>query len=50
MSWPLTNTGAIALYEKLGFAEIQRLAEKHPKRSGFAYKLYMKRSGDEGNV
>jgi len=41
-----TNTGAIALYEKLGFAEIQRLAEKHPKRSGFAYKLYMKRSGE----
>jgi len=45
-----TNTGAIALYEKLGFTEIQRIAEKHEKRSGFAYKIYMKRCGGEGGA
>jgi len=40
------NTGAIALYEKLGFREIQRTPEKHAKRAGFDYRIYMKHSAD----
>jgi len=41
------NTSAIRLYEKLGFVEIQRVAEKDAKRAGFEYRVYMKRSGGE---
>jgi len=44
------NTNAIRLYEKLGFAEIQRIAEKDAKRAGFGYRVYMKRSGGEGSA
>ncbi|WP_264737806.1 GNAT family N-acetyltransferase [Cytobacillus firmus] len=37
-----TNTAAIKLYEKLGFAEFMRISQKHSKRSGVNYLVYMK--------
>ena len=39
-----TNFGAVKLYKKLGFSEIHKVKEKHPKQSGFNYLLYMKYS------
>lgn len=37
-----TNTGAIALYEKLGFKEFLRIKLKHVKTSGVNFLVYMK--------
>ncbi|UOE53668.1 GNAT family N-acetyltransferase [Cytobacillus oceanisediminis] len=37
-----TNTNAIKLYEKLGFAEFLRIPQKHSKRSGVNNLVYMK--------
>ena len=37
-----SNTPAIRLYEKLGFAEFRRVEQKHKKQSGFDYYLYMR--------
>ncbi|MDR1539747.1 MAG: GNAT family N-acetyltransferase [Clostridiales bacterium] len=39
-----TNNAAMRLYEHLGFREFQRAPEKHPKRSGLNFYVYMKRS------
>ncbi|RTR35247.1 GNAT family N-acetyltransferase [Robertmurraya yapensis] len=37
-----TNTNAIKLYEKLGFAEFMRIPQKNSKKSGVNYLVYMK--------
>lgn len=37
-----TNTSAVRLYEKLGFAEFMRVKEKHSKQSGVNFLVYMK--------
>ncbi|RBP96061.1 acetyltransferase (GNAT) family protein [Cytobacillus firmus] len=37
-----TNTNAIKLYEKLGFAEFMRIPQKHSERSGVNHLVYMK--------
>lgn len=37
-----TNTGAVRLYEKLGFTEFMRVKEKHSKQSGVNYLVYMR--------
>ncbi|GGB58135.1 hypothetical protein GCM10011409_39540 [Lentibacillus populi] len=37
-----TNTNAIKLYEKLGFAEFMRIPQKHGKKSGVNNLVYMK--------
>jgi len=37
-----TNTKAIKLYEKLGYQVFKKVAETHPKQSGFNNYLYMK--------
>jgi ribosomal protein S18 acetylase RimI-like enzyme len=37
-----TNTNAVRLYEKLGYKEFMSKKEKHSKRSGIDYLLYMK--------
>ncbi|WP_224768245.1 GNAT family N-acetyltransferase [Metabacillus idriensis] len=37
-----TNTGALKLYEKLGYRELTRIKHKHSKRSGINYLVYMK--------
>lgn len=37
-----TNTNAVKLYEKLGYAEFMRIKQKHSKRSGVNYLVYMK--------
>jgi ribosomal protein S18 acetylase RimI-like enzyme len=36
-----TNTNAVKLYEKLGFKEFTRIKEKHSKRSGVNFRVYM---------
>lgn len=43
-TWPLadTNTTAVKLYEKLGFAEFQRVEMKYKKQSGVNYLVYMR--------
>jgi ribosomal protein S18 acetylase RimI-like enzyme len=40
-----TNTAALRLYERLGFAEVKRIPEKHPKQSGLNFYIYMRKSG-----
>ncbi|KAF0820081.1 MULTISPECIES: GNAT family N-acetyltransferase [unclassified Cytobacillus] len=42
-----TNTNAIKLYEKLGFAEFMRIPQKHSERSGVNYLVYMKHEKKE---
>ncbi len=37
-----TNTGAVKLYEKLGFREFTRVKMKNPKQSGVNHLVYMK--------
>ncbi|MBX9976195.1 GNAT family N-acetyltransferase [Cytobacillus firmus] len=37
-----TNTNAIKLYEKLGFAEFMRIPQKHSEKSGVNHLVYMK--------
>lgn len=37
-----TNSNAVKLYEKLGFTEFMRVKQKHSKRSGVNYLVYMK--------
>ncbi len=37
-----TNTGAVKLYEKLGFSEFMRIQEKNNKKSGVNFLVYMK--------
>ncbi|MFD1465431.1 GNAT family N-acetyltransferase [Lapidilactobacillus mulanensis] len=37
-----TNTKAVHLYEKLGYQTFKKVPEKHAKRSGFDFYLYMK--------
>lgn len=37
-----TNQNAVNLYKKLGFAEFLRIKEKHAKRSGINYLVYMR--------
>ncbi|MBG9586016.1 GNAT family N-acetyltransferase [Cytobacillus firmus] len=37
-----TNTNAIKLYEKLGFAEFMRIPQKHSEKSGVNNLVYMK--------
>ncbi|HNW04445.1 MAG TPA: N-acetyltransferase [Oscillospiraceae bacterium] len=37
-----TNYNAVNLYTKLGFKEFKRVAEKHSKRSGINYLVYMR--------
>lgn len=37
-----TNGNAVKLYEKLGFTEIHRVKQKHPKQSGINFLVYMK--------
>ena len=39
-----TNVKAVSLYTKLGFTEFMRVEEKHSKRSGINYLIYMKYS------
>jgi ribosomal protein S18 acetylase RimI-like enzyme len=38
-----TNESAVKLYTKLGFKEIHRTPQKHPKQSGINHLLYMKK-------
>ncbi|GGE58776.1 GNAT family N-acetyltransferase [Priestia taiwanensis] len=37
-----TNTNAVKLYEKIGYMEFLRVKQKHSKRSGVNYLVYMK--------
>lgn len=37
-----TNTGAVNLYQKLGYKEFLRIPQKHSKISGINYLVYMK--------
>lgn len=37
-----TNTNAVKLYEKLGFADFMKVKDKHSKQSGINYFVYMK--------
>ncbi|MDR1629407.1 MAG: GNAT family N-acetyltransferase [Oscillospiraceae bacterium] len=37
-----TNQNAVNLYKKLGFKEFKRVEEKHSKRSGINYLVYMR--------
>lgn len=37
-----TNHNAVSLYTKLGFKEFKRVPEKHSKRSGINYLVYMR--------
>jgi ribosomal protein S18 acetylase RimI-like enzyme len=38
-----TNSKAISLYNKIGFKESKRIKEKHPRITGFNYRIYMER-------
>ncbi len=38
-----TNGPAVRLYQKLGYVERMRVAEKHSKRAGINYRVYMER-------
>jgi GNAT superfamily N-acetyltransferase len=44
-----TNTTAVRLYERLGFAEHMRVPEKRPKQSGLNYYVYMRKQTNRGN-
>lgn len=37
-----TNTGAIRLYEKLGFQTVRQIPEKHSKQKGFDFRIIMR--------
>ncbi len=37
-----TNAPAVSLYQRLGFAEIMRVPQKHSKQSGINFLVYMK--------
>lgn len=37
-----TNTNAVKLYKKLGYSEFLRIRQKHSKKSGVNYLVYMK--------
>lgn len=37
-----TNTGAIRLYEKLGFQTVRQIPEKHGKQKGFDFRIIMR--------
>jgi ribosomal protein S18 acetylase RimI-like enzyme len=39
-----TNANAVSLYSRLGFEEVCRVPEKHPKQSGLNDYVYMKKS------
>lgn len=36
-----TNTNAVKLYENLGYTELTRIAQKHPRQSGINHLLYL---------